>query len=111
MCPASPKRSHTPWASDALIYAQRLNVIPQEHGQTESTTGLHLLRRVKCASGEDLGEVFPLDQLRSYVHIVPCFGHTADNRLTFSNSIYGSQSFFLNKYFDKDFFYAISKVL
>lgn len=73
--------------------------------------GLHLLRKAKHASGQDLGEVFPLDQLKSYVHIVPHFGHAADNHLTCSNSIYGSQSFFLNKYFDKDFFHAISKVL
>ena len=111
ICPATPKRGYTPWASCALVYAQRLDIAPQEHDQTESTTGLHVLRRAKRTSGEDLGEVFPLDQLRSYAHIVPHFGPAADNRLTCSNSIYGSPSFFLNKYFDKDFFYAISKVL
>jgi hypothetical protein len=111
MCPATPKRSYTPWASRALIYAQRLDIVSQEHDQTESTTGLHVLRRAKRALGEDLGVVFPLDQLSSYAHIVPRFGPAANNRLTCLNSIYSSQSFFLNKYFDKDFFYAISKVL
>ena len=105
MCPVPPRRSHTPWACDALVYAQRLDVVPQEHNQTKSTMGLHLLRKVKCALGQDLGEVFPLDQLKSYMHIVPRFGCAADNRLTCLNSIYSSQSFFLNKYFNKDFFY------
>jgi hypothetical protein len=66
-----------------------------------------VLRR---ASGENVGDIFPLDQLRSYyVHIVPRFGRVAD--ITHSNSIYGSCTFFLNKYFDKDFFYAVSRVL
>ncbi|KAF8415527.1 hypothetical protein L210DRAFT_3616586 [Boletus edulis BED1] len=111
MCPASPKCHHSHWTSRALVYAQRLDVVPQRDGQTESTTGLHVLRRVTRSSGEGLGEVFPLDQLKSYAHIVPRFGRVADNRLTYSNSVHGSQSFFLNKYFDKDFFYAISKAL
>ncbi|KAF8120747.1 hypothetical protein EV363DRAFT_1188133 [Boletus edulis] len=111
MCPARPKGGHTPWASRALVYVERLDVVPQRGSETESTTGLHVLRRAKRASGKNMGEVIPLDQLRSYAHIVPRFGRIADNRLTHSNSIHGSQTFFLNKYFDKDFFYAISRVL
>ena len=70
--------------------------------------GLHVLKRAEHVSGEYFGEVFPLDQLRSYVHIIPCFG--ADH-LMHLNSIHFSQSFFLNKYFDKEFFYAVSKVM
>ncbi|KAF8119890.1 hypothetical protein EV363DRAFT_1168896 [Boletus edulis] len=111
MCPACPKRGHTPWATRALVYAERLDVVYQRGSETEPTTGLHVLRMAKRASGENIGEVFPLDQLRSYAHIVPRFGRVADNRLTHSNSIYGSKNFFLNKYFDKDFFYSISRVL
>ncbi|KAF8442868.1 hypothetical protein L210DRAFT_3397165, partial [Boletus edulis BED1] len=111
MCPACPKRGHTPWATRALVYAERLDVVYQRGSETEPTTGLHVLQMAKRASGENIGEVFPLDQLRSYAHIVPRFGRVADNRLTHSNSIYGSKNFFLNKYFDKDFFYSISRVL
>lgn len=85
--------------------------MPQRGNETESTTDLHVLRRAKRASGENIGSVFPLDQLRSYAHIVPRFGRVADIRLTHSNSIHGSRTFLLNKYFDKDFFYAISRVL
>ena len=62
-------------------------------------------------NGHDFSEVFLLDQLRSYAHITPRFGAVADNRLTDSNSIFSSESFFLNKYFDKDFFYAVSEAM
>ncbi|KAG6378073.1 hypothetical protein JVT61DRAFT_13755 [Boletus reticuloceps] len=111
MCPACPKCGHTPWATCALVYAERLDVVYQRGSETEPTMGLHVLRRAKRASGENIGEVFPLDQLRSYAHIVPRFGRVVENCLTHSNSIYGLQNFFLNKYFDKDFFYSISRVL
>lgn len=111
MCPAFSKHYLTPWASCALIYTQRLDVVPQGNSQTEFTTGLHVLRRTKHTSSENLGEVFPLDHLRSYAHIVPCFGHAANNCLTNLNSIHTLELFLLNKYFDKDIFYAISEVL
>ena len=113
MCPTSPKKTRSPWANRALVYAQRLDFVNQHaHGNpTEATTGLHVLKRAKRASGEYFGEVFPLDQLRSYAHIIPCFGTEADNHLTHSNSIHFSQSFFLNKYFNKEFFYAVSEVM
>lgn len=111
MCPAAPRRSYSQWASRSLVYAERLDVVPRQTGETEPTTGLHVLKRATRASGDSLGEVFPLDQLKSYAHIVPRFGPKANNRLSYSNSIHGSRSFFLNKYFDKDFFCAVSKVL
>ncbi|KAG6372365.1 hypothetical protein JVT61DRAFT_7805 [Boletus reticuloceps] len=59
-------------------------------------------------SSSVMGDVFPLDQLRYYAHVVPRFGREADNHLMSSNCIEYSESFFLNKYFDKDFFYAVS---
>ena len=109
MRPVSPRGTVNPFTNHFLIYVQRFNIVPQANGSAvECTTGLHVLKRATRALGSVLGEIFPLDQIRSYAHIVPCFDHTADNRLTTSNSIHFSQSFFLNKYFDKDFFYAIS---
>ncbi|KIM52852.1 hypothetical protein SCLCIDRAFT_140190, partial [Scleroderma citrinum Foug A] len=109
MCPVSPRGTVNPFANHFLIYVQRFNIIPQANGSAvERTTGLHVLKRATHASGSVLGEIFPLDQIRSYAHVVPRFDRTADNQLTTSNSIHFPQSFFLNKYFDKDFFYAIS---
>lgn len=111
ICPASPRNTQSAWANHALVYVQRLDIIPQHGGLNEATMGLHVLKRAKRANGHDFGEVFPLDQLRSYGHITPRFGTVADNRLTDSNSIFSSESFFLNKYFDKDFFYAVSEAM
>ncbi|KAI6022462.1 hypothetical protein BKA83DRAFT_4464045 [Pisolithus microcarpus] len=110
MCPAAPRGSNgiNHFSSRFLMYAQRFDIVPQGNSSVERTMGLHVLKRATCASGSELEEIFPLDQLRSYAHIVPRFGRKADNRLTSDNCIHSSQSFFLNRYFDKDFFYATS---
>ncbi|KAI6016874.1 hypothetical protein PISMIDRAFT_101759 [Pisolithus microcarpus 441] len=110
MCPAMPRGSNgiNHFSSHFLMYAQHFDIVPQGNSLVERMTGLHVLKRATRASGSELGEIFPLDQLRSYAHIVPCFGRKADNRLTSDNCIHSSQSFFLNRYFDKDFFYATS---
>ncbi|KAF8136962.1 hypothetical protein EV363DRAFT_1156554 [Boletus edulis] len=111
MCPASPKGLIGPFSNRFLMYAQRFDIVPQGNNEVERTTGLHVLKRAtRRISGvtSTLGDVFPLDQLRSFAHVVPRFGRIADNRLTSSNCVEYSESFYLNKYFDKDFFYAIS---
>ncbi|KAF8141813.1 hypothetical protein EV363DRAFT_1392225 [Boletus edulis] len=111
MCPASPKGRVGPYSHRFLVYAQRFDIVPQGDSGVKRTTGLHVLKRAtRGVSGvtSTLGDIFPLDQLRSYMHVVPRFGRVADNCLTSSNSVEYSESFFLNKYFDKDFFYAIS---
>ncbi|KAI5982061.1 hypothetical protein EDD15DRAFT_2378525 [Pisolithus albus] len=110
MCPVLPRGSSgvNRFSDRFLIYAQRFDIVPQGNSSVERTTGLHVLKKAMRASGSELGEVFPLDQLRSYAHVVPRFGRKADNRLTSTNCIHSSPSFFLNKYFEKDFFYAIS---
>ncbi|KAF8136220.1 hypothetical protein EV363DRAFT_1395339 [Boletus edulis] len=108
MCPTSYQRSTNPFSGCPLMYLQRLNIIAQGNNLVEHTTGLHVLKKAECTSGCPLTDVFPLDQIRSYTHIVPCFGCEVDNRFTSSNCIEHSYSFFLNKYFDKDFYYALS---
>ncbi|KAN0101088.1 hypothetical protein V8E55_001072 [Tylopilus felleus] len=93
-----------------LVYAQCFNIVPQGNNGVECTTGLHVLKQAtQRISGVTLtlGDILPLDQLRSYAHIVPQFGRVADNHITFSNYTEYSESIYLNKYFDKDFFYAI----
>jgi len=108
MSPLAPRSTTISWVNCALVYAERLDLVQQAHGLVDHATGLHVLKRVTHASGTPLSEVFPLDQIRSYVHITPRFGTAADNWLTSVNSIHFSQSFFMNKYFDKDFFYVVS---
>lgn len=69
---------------------------------------MHVLRRAKRANGEPFGDVIPLDHVRSPAHLVPRFGKTADKRLSSSNSRALTREFWLNKYWDKETFYALS---
>ncbi|KAG6373014.1 hypothetical protein JVT61DRAFT_7067 [Boletus reticuloceps] len=104
MCPAPPKNQICPWADRFLIYAERLDIVT-----VEPATGLHVLKRATRASGAPLGEIFPLDQLQSYCHLAPRFDSAqADNRLNHYNSIHSSSSMYLNKYIDKEMYYAVT---
>ena len=110
MCPASCEKhqDRCPWAGCFLVYAERLDNIIQANGSlVEPSSGLHVLKQATRASGVPLGEIFPLDQLRSYCNITPRFDHVADSRLSRYNSIHFSHTMFLNKYFDKDFYFVV----
>ena len=108
MHPLPPRGQHPIWADHFLIYAQRYDNIHQPQGNVNCTTGMHALKLVMCSSGEIFGNVFPLDQIRSYTHLIPHFGEVADAHLTHTNSLYLAQSFWLNNYFNKEFYYAVS---
>jgi hypothetical protein len=56
------------------------------------------------------GEIVPLTWLRALVELTPVFGKNADNRLTKESSLEYSNEFWLNKYFDKELFYALSSL-
>jgi hypothetical protein len=90
------------------MYVQCLDIIPQGNSLVEHAMGLHVLKRAKCASGCVLGEVFLLDQLRSYAHIVPRLVARQTIVLPLVTALSFSSPFFLNKYFNKYFFYAIN---
>jgi hypothetical protein len=112
MCPASSHGKHRdrcPWADHFLIYAERLNIVTQANGSlVEPSSGLHILKQATRASGAPLGEIFPLDQLRSYCNLTPHFDRVVDSQLSCYNSIHFSHTMFLNKSFDKNFYYAVT---
>jgi hypothetical protein len=99
-----------------LAYVRRFDVIPQQNLTNatqrgiypEPNSGLYLLKRAKHANGEEIGGIIPLDQLRSLVDIAPRFGERADPRFTNASSLTYATEFWLNKYFDKELFYALS---
>ncbi|KAG2127501.1 hypothetical protein DEU56DRAFT_872775 [Suillus clintonianus] len=72
-------------------------------------TEMHILKRCKHANGAPVGDIVPLSQLRAFVHIIPQLGHAADAWLTKANSAHYHSSFFLNKYFDKQIYAALSQ--
>ncbi|KAG1765893.1 hypothetical protein EDD22DRAFT_774609, partial [Suillus occidentalis] len=96
-----PRGKTTPWAACFLMYVQLCGSLLDHMIQ---------MYTVKCAmrsAGVPFGDILPLDQLHSFAHIVPCFGPVTDSRLTAENSTHSAQVFFLNKYIDKEFYYAI----
>ncbi|KAG6380495.1 hypothetical protein JVT61DRAFT_8651 [Boletus reticuloceps] len=108
MRPLPPKGQHHFWADHFLVYAQRYDTIRQQQGNVDRATGMHTLKLAACSLGEIFSDVFPIDQIRLYAHLVPHFGEVADDHLTHTNSFHLAQSFWLNNYFDKEFYYVVS---
>ncbi|KIK28136.1 hypothetical protein PISMIDRAFT_7663, partial [Pisolithus microcarpus 441] len=108
MCPVSPRGLWLVWDDCLLVYVRQFDMVPQQQADVDLATRLHVLKQATRASGEFLGDIFPLDQIKSYTHLVPRFGEAADNRFTSTNSFHSAQSFWLNSYFDKEFYYALS---
>jgi hypothetical protein len=69
---------------------------------------MHILKRAKRRDGTILGDVVPLAHVRALVNLIPRFGKEAEKRLTKESSLEHSLEFRLNKYFNKEFFYALS---
>ena len=90
------------WTDRFITYVQRFDFVNKD------ATQLHILKRAKRATGQRLGDVIPLSQVRAFAHLIPRFGPTADTRLTAYNSFEHSSEFYLNKYFDKNTYFALS---
>jgi hypothetical protein len=86
-----------------LAYVRRFDC----QSQPDVMTGLYLLKRARRSNGELIGDIVLLDQIRALVDITPCFELRADPRLTKGSSPALSSEFWLNKYFDKELFYAL----
>jgi hypothetical protein len=71
---------------------------------------MHHLKRVVRANGECVGEVILLALIRSPAHLIPQFSAEANPRLTKSSSYELSTDFWLNKYWSKEFYYALSPI-
>jgi len=99
-----------------LAYVQRFDIVPQlipgsssKKGLcVEPSTGMYLLKRARRSDGSILGDIIPLGHVRTLVDLVPRFGPIAEKRLTKETSLESSSEFWLNKYLDKENFYALS---
>lgn len=111
-----------------LAYVEKFDVVPQINKKVskssrrgcypESATSLFILKRAQelrhsgelsskgMASGD--GIVIPISQLRAPAELVPRFGSEADRRLTRTNSRVYSTEFWLDKYLDKEIYYALT---
>ena len=88
-----------------LAYVRRYDIVNQLN--PELNGGPRLLKKATRANGEQIGDIVPLDQIRALVDLTPRFGSKANAKLTSSSSMAYSTEFWLNKYFDKDLFYAL----
>ena len=59
------------------------------------------------AGGAPLGDIIPVLQLHALVDLIPRFGAQADPCLTKQTSFAYSAEFWLNKYFNKQMYYAL----
>lgn len=73
----------------------------------EAASSMYILKRARRANNSFIGGIVPLQQIRGMVDLVPRFGEKADRRLGKTNCLAYSTEFWLNKYFDKELFYAL----
>ena len=93
-----------------LTYVQRFSIVPQQGivNGVHPGTGMYMLRCTVRADRSRIGEVIPVTQVRSPAHLIPNFGKEAHPRLTRENSHEVSSEFWLNKYWSKEFYFALS---
>ncbi|KAG1812038.1 hypothetical protein EV424DRAFT_1473622 [Suillus variegatus] len=103
MRPIGKRGAEWLWKDHFLTYVKRFDI-----GDREPAMRLHLLKRAKRSNGTWIGDIIPVTQFRVPVNVVPCFGASADNRLTPYNSTEHSSEFWLNRYWDKNTFFPLS---
>lgn len=101
-----------------LTYARRYDIVPQANPgisgllrkdiYPEPDSSLFLLRRAMRTSGVPIGDIMPLQQIRALADLIPNFGTEANCRLTYTNSFHYCSEYWLNKYFDKELYLALS---
>jgi hypothetical protein len=118
--PTNPR--HFELADRFLCYVQRFDIVSQGNGRTSSSasgkgpypdpaSGMYVLKRARRILGTNhtlLGDIVPLNQVRSLVELTPRFGEQADWRLTNMNALAYCSEFFLDKFFTKETFYALT---
>ena len=69
---------------------------------------LFVLKQALQADGTPLGDIIPLMQVHALADLVPRFSTKADEQLMKQNSLVYSTEFWLNKYFNKDSYFALT---
>jgi len=85
-----------------LAYVQRLDIV-----NVDPATGMHIVKRAQRSNGTRIGDVVPLDKIVSPAHLIPRLGRSANPRFTLETSNEYSTDFFLNKFWNKEFFFSI----
>ena len=68
---------------------------------------MYVLKHSQQSDRTVIGDVVPLQQIRTLLDLVPQFGEAANKQCTKEMSLELSLEFWLNKYFEKELFYAL----
>ncbi|KAH7879129.1 uncharacterized protein C8R40DRAFT_1158970 [Lentinula edodes] len=74
------------------------------------SSGCFILKRARRTDTTPLGDIIPISQFRSFADICPRYKGHPHTSLTQTTSQYCSEEFLLNKYFNKEIFFALDKV-
>ena len=66
-----------------------------------------MLRRATKSNGSQIGDVVPVSHIHSTAHLIPNFSKEAHPHLTRQSSYELTSDFWLNKYWSKEFYYAL----
>ena len=66
-----------------------------------------MLEWAQRSDGSFFGDVIVLEHIRALVDLIPHFGEAADKRLSKETVLEHVSEFRLNKYFQKELFYAL----
>jgi hypothetical protein len=75
--------------------------------QPDPVSGMFALKWSRRVDGSLMGDIVPLSQCRVPVEVTPRFFEQADPHLNANNSLELSSEFWLDKYFDKELFFAL----
>jgi hypothetical protein len=74
----------------------------------EPASKMFILKRGLRSNNSIKGDVVALSQIRNLVELIPRFGEKADPRLSKESTLEYSAEFLLDKYLDKELFYALN---
>ncbi|KAG9309565.1 hypothetical protein JVU11DRAFT_10545 [Chiua virens] len=85
-----------------FTYVQRFHV-----GTVDAASGLHPLKCMTRRDRSHIRDIILLSHIRSPAQIIPCFGKAANPHLNAGTSYELSSDFWLNKYWNKQFYYSL----
>ena len=95
--------AQNPLSSMFFAYVLWFTTLPED-----PYAGMHILKRAVRSTGECAGDIIPLFQICSPVHLIPHFGQKVNSQLHPWSSNELLSNFWLNKYWTKELFYSCS---